>query len=237
MLEVIGAGATAKSEIDWYNVVWMRSSEYKALLNEIDNIHSSGRDCPSVTTERRSEFSTSWMNQMITLLLRDLQVHWRDPTYMISKIMLAIVSGLFFGFSFWKTKDTIQGTQNKLFAIFSTMLLSFSLALQLQVPFINMRTIYEIRERPSRMYSFTALLTSQILAELPFNALASALMLFILFWLVGFASNRMGYTYLVMGVFYPIYFTTIGQAIAGMAPEANLAGILLGVLFSFVIML
>jgi ATP-binding cassette subfamily G (WHITE) protein 2 (SNQ2) len=47
----------------------------------------------------------------------------------------------------------------------------------------------------------------------------------------------MGYTFLVMGVFYPIYFTTIGQAIAAMAPDASVAGILFSALFSLVVIL
>jgi hypothetical protein len=43
-----------------------------------------------------------------------------------------------------------------------TLFNSVPLSNQLQVPFINMRNIYEIREHPSRMYSWTALVTSQM---------------------------------------------------------------------------
>lgn len=44
-----------------------------------------------------------------------MQAHWRDPTYIVSKIALNIVAGLFIGFTFWQAKDSMQGTQNKLF--------------------------------------------------------------------------------------------------------------------------
>jgi ABC-type multidrug transport system permease subunit len=40
--------------------------------------------------------------------------YWRDPTYLMSKLSLNIIGGLFIGF-FFKSKDTIQGTRNKLF--------------------------------------------------------------------------------------------------------------------------
>lgn len=84
-------------------------------------------------------------------------------------------------------------------------------ASQLQVPFINARTIYEIREKPSRMYSWTALITSQLLIEIPWNVFASTLMFCCWYWTVGFDSSRAGYSYLMIGIIYPIYYTSIGQ--------------------------
>lgn len=41
--------------------------------------------------------------------------HWRDPTYTRAKLALNIVAALFIGFTFFKAKDSIQGTQNKIF--------------------------------------------------------------------------------------------------------------------------
>lgn len=70
---------------------------------------------PPVETTLKSTFATSWLYQVATLLQRDMQAHWRDPTYIVSKIALNIVAGLFIGFTFWQAKDSMQGTQNKLF--------------------------------------------------------------------------------------------------------------------------
>lgn len=63
---------------------------------------------------------------------------------------------------------------------------SVPLANQLQVPYIQIRSVYEIRERPSRMYNWTALITSQILVEIPWNILGSTLFFFCWYWTVGF---------------------------------------------------
>ena len=79
------------------------------------------------------------------------------------------------------------------------------------VPFINMRNVYEIRERPSRMYSWTALLTAQILVEIPWNILSATIMFLAWFWTVGFDTSRGGYTFLLLSVMNPIYYGTIGQ--------------------------
>ncbi|EEB99827.1 hypothetical protein MPER_00395, partial [Moniliophthora perniciosa FA553] len=58
--------------------------------------------------------------------------------------VLCIFAGIFIGFSFFKAKDTQQGTQNKLFAIFMATIISVPLVNQLMGVFINMRNIYEI---------------------------------------------------------------------------------------------
>ena len=114
---------------------------------------------------------------------------------------------------------------------------SVPLANQLQVPFINTRNIYEIRERPSRMYSWSALVTSQILVEMPWNILGSSLFFLCWFWTVGFPSDRGGYTSLMYCVVFPMYYSTIGQAVAAMSPNAEIAALLFSFFFSFVLTL
>jgi ATP-binding cassette, subfamily G (WHITE), member 2, SNQ2 len=115
--------------------------------------------------------------------------------------------------------------------------LSVPLSNQLQIPFLATRAIYEIRERPSRMYSWTALITAQILVEVPWNILGSTLYFLTWYWTSRFTTERAGYAYLGIGVLLPIYYTTIAQAIASMAPNAEVAAILFGFLFSFVLTL
>jgi len=87
------------------------------------------------------------------------------------------------------------------------------------------------------MYNWTALIVSQILVEIPWNILCSSFFFFCWYWSVGFPSERTGYTYLMYGVVFPIYYTTIAQAVASMAPTAQIASILFSALFSFVVIL
>lgn len=114
MLDVIGAGATATSEQNWYDI-WKAAPESVAIQEEVDKIHTEGRSRPAVTTELHSEFATPWFYQAWQLLKRDAEAHWRDPTYIMAKLVLNAVGGLFIGFTFFKAKDSQQGTQNKLF--------------------------------------------------------------------------------------------------------------------------
>ncbi|KIJ59901.1 hypothetical protein HYDPIDRAFT_32776 [Hydnomerulius pinastri MD-312] len=236
MLDVIGAGATASSTVDWHDV-WRSSPESSELQLQIERIHMEGRARPALDSGslQHSEFATSWMNQLFALTQRGLQSYWRNPTYILAKVVLNIAGGLLIGFTFYRTKDTLQGTQNKLFSIFMSTVLSVPLAQQLQSMFIDIRSVYEIRERPSRTYSWTALITSQILIEIPWNIFASSLFFFCWYWTVGYDSSRAGFTYLIYAVAFPLYYTTVGQAVAAMAPTAFIASLLFSTLFSFVI--
>lgn len=114
MLDVIGAGATANTSVDWHNV-WRLSPEAAALEDELGRIHTEGRSRPVVQTELRTQFATSWKHQTIALTQRNFQAYWRNPTYLMGKLVLNIAGGLLIGFTFYNTKDSLQGTQNKLF--------------------------------------------------------------------------------------------------------------------------
>jgi ATP-binding cassette subfamily G (WHITE) protein 2 (SNQ2) len=75
---------------------------------------------------------------------------------------------------------------------------------QLQVPYIKMRSIYEIREQPSRMYAWSALVTSQLMVEIPLNIINSSIFFLCWYWTVGFDSNRGAYTYLFLSFLMPL---------------------------------
>ncbi|KIY47285.1 pleiotropic drug resistance ABC transporter [Fistulina hepatica ATCC 64428] len=234
MLDVIGAGATAEVAENWYEI-WQHSSEATTLENDIQRIHAEGRRGDCIKTAQKTQFATPWWYQAKELIKREAAFHYRDPTYLMAKLVLNIVAGLFIGFTFFKAKDSQQGTQNKLFAMFMSTIISVPLAQQLQSIFLDMRSVYEIRERPSRMYSWTALVTSQIFVEIPWNMLGSTLYFLCWYWTVGYPTSRAGYQYLMMGILFPWYYTTVSQSVAAMSPNKEIASILFSFLFSFVL--
>ena len=92
MLDVIGAGATATSEQDWHDI-WEHSKEAAELQREVDQIHDDGLNRPPVETTLHSEFAASWGYQTVELLIRAAQRHWRDPSYLLAKLVLNVVGG------------------------------------------------------------------------------------------------------------------------------------------------
>jgi ATP-binding cassette subfamily G (WHITE) protein 2 (SNQ2) len=224
MLDVIGAGATAVSTTDWYSV-WKCSPEAAQLQDHINDLHEQGRSHSRQLNDRYSVFATSWLHQFVALTHRNFQAYWRNPTYIRSKFLLNIAGGLLVGFTFFQANDSLQGTQNKLFSVFLSLVLCVPLIHQLMAVYIDIRTVYEIRERPTRMYNWTALVMSQLIAELPWNMLSSAMFFFCWYWTVGYPTYRAGYSFLVLSVAFPFYYTTLGQGIASMSPTAPVASV------------
>ncbi|THU84714.1 hypothetical protein K435DRAFT_843559 [Dendrothele bispora CBS 962.96] len=218
MLDVIGAGATAKSIIGWYSL-WV-ASQATALQTQIERIHGEGRKKKIVETTQHSEFAMPWIHQLWELFKRDMQSHYRNPTYLMSRFVLSIFAGFFIEFSFFKSKNTQQGTQNKFFSIFMSTIISVPLANQLQVIYINV-----VRSVNAQVVL--------LLVEIPWNIIGSSF-LFCWYWTVGYPSSRDG-IHLSHGVNFPVYYTTIGQAAASMSPNAEIAALLCSSIFSFVI--
>ncbi|KAG1802579.1 ABC-2 type transporter, partial [Suillus variegatus] len=163
--------------------------------------------------------------QFVTLTHRNFQAYWRNPTYIRAKFVLSIFGGLLMGFTFFQANDSLQGTQNKLFSIFLALVLCVPLTHQIMAVYIDICTVYEIREHPSRMYNWTALVMSQLVAEFPWNVTGSAMFFFCWYWTVGFPTARAGYTFLILTITFLLYYTTFGHGIASMPPTAPVASI------------
>lgn len=114
ILEVIGAGATAVADRDWHEA-WLNSHEHEQLEEDINRIHTEGRKRPPVERSFHGSYATPWIFQAQILTRRQYASYWRDPSYLLSKLMLNTIGGLFIGFTFFKSGTSIQQNQDKLF--------------------------------------------------------------------------------------------------------------------------
>lgn len=103
--------------------------------------------------------------------------------------------------------------------------------------FIESRTVYEVRERPARMFTWTAFLISEILIEIPRTMLGASLLFFCWYWTSGFDSSRLGFSFLFYCIVFPLYYTTFQLAIAVISPNGVIASALMSVLFAFILIL
>jgi ATP-binding cassette, subfamily G (WHITE), member 2, SNQ2 len=89
MLDVIGAGATATSTIDWHDA-WKKSAESSALRADLDRIHEEGRSRPPIAQVNHGSYASSWFFQFYNLYMRANRQYWREPSYLFSKLALNI---------------------------------------------------------------------------------------------------------------------------------------------------
>lgn len=126
MLEVIGAGATAKATQD-YHSIWLASPESTRNLEEIAKVLTDSRAKGAVETTHNRKIATSWLYQVKENLNRLAKAYWRDPLYVMAKFVMCILGGIIMGFTFYKSNTSQQGSQNLLFVRLNPLRASFPL--------------------------------------------------------------------------------------------------------------
>ncbi|KAF4453657.1 ATPase [Fusarium austroafricanum] len=192
MLEVIGAAPGSHTEIDWHQV-WRESPEYQGVQTELQRLKAEGstRTEPhhDNNSEQYREFAAPFWEQLRIATVRVFQQFWRTPSYIYSKATLCIQVGLFIGLVFLNAPLSIQGLQNQMFAIFQVLTV-FGQLVQMQMPhFVTQRSLYEVRERPSKTYSWKVFMLSQVFAEMVWSSLMSVFLFVCLYYPVGFQKN------------------------------------------------
>lgn len=193
MLEAIGAAPGSHSEVDWFNA-WKESPEYAAVHKELERLEEAGDNTDAASSpvhDKTSykEFAAPLPAQLREVLGRVFQQYWRTPSYIYSKAALCILVALFIGLVFLNAPNSIQGLQNQMFAIFNILTVFGQLTQQSMPHFVVQRDLYEVRERPSKVYSWKIFMLSQIIVELPWNTLMAVFMFICWYYPVGLYRN------------------------------------------------
>ena len=193
MLEVIGAAPGTHTDIDW-NDTWRTSPEYKAVHDELDTLKNERPGLSRVRTRSKDkasyrQFAAPFWVQYKEVQKRVFEQYWRTPSYIYAKISLCTLAGLFIGFSFFNAKNTQQGLQNQLFGLFMLFTIFGQLTQQIMPLFVTQRALYEVRERPSKTYSWQSFMLSNIVAELPYNLVGATLLFFCWYYPIGLYNN------------------------------------------------
>ncbi|KAI9806468.1 MAG: hypothetical protein M1833_003655 [Piccolia ochrophora] len=261
MLEVIGAAPGSHSDIDWPEI-WRKSPEIKEIHAELEQMKRERVQIapPSATKDDKAsyrEFAASFPVQLFEVQSRVFQQYWRTPSYIYSKLGLCaasvsdpppnpesnhsnLVKSLFVGFSFFNAPNTQQGLQNQMFGIFLLFTIFGQLVQQIMPLFVTQRALYEVRERPSKAYSWKAFMLSNIFVELPWATLCAVIIFFCWYYPIGLYHNaeptnavteRGGLMFLFVVTFLLFASTFATMAIAGV-DTAETAGNLANLAFS-----
>ncbi|OQD76097.1 hypothetical protein PENDEC_c005G05946 [Penicillium decumbens] len=220
--------------VDWAQV-WNKSPEYDEVLAEVDRLHSlrHGSTHEPFEDDSNAEFAMPLYTQLWIVLGRCFQGYYRQPDYIYAKFILGIASGLFIGFSFWKADNSVQGFQNVLFSIFLLCTIFNTLVNQIMPRFVNQRSLYEVRERPSRIYSWKVFILSQILVEVPFQIALGVCSWASFYWSVfgtGQGAEQRGLIMLFIVQFF-IYAASMAQFVVSAIPEPTLGAMLATLMF------
>ncbi|EEU37330.1 uncharacterized protein NECHADRAFT_37125 [Fusarium vanettenii 77-13-4] len=194
MLQIIKPAHDDEETIDWHQV-WRDSPEFKDVKKELVRLNSLASTQPEGSSafadgdqSQHNEFVASFMTQFREVLIRTWKHFWRSPTYIWSKTSLIVLASLYLGFSF-NANNSIQGLQNQLFAIFMYLVLFGNINEQIMPMFVPQRALYEVRERPSKIYRWNTYILANILVEVVWNSFMAVIMYFCWYYPVGFVQN------------------------------------------------
>ncbi|TXT15780.1 hypothetical protein VHUM_00283 [Vanrija humicola] len=244
MLSAIGAAPGSHSDIDWHEA-WKASPERAAVREELARLkregQSAGDKSKSATDKSAySEFAAPFTVQLFEVLRRVFQQYWRTPSYIWAKIALSTISALYIGFSFYKAANSQQGLQNQLFSVFMMFTIFGQLVQQIMPNFVIQRSLYEVRERPSKTYSWIVFMLSNIIVEIPWSLLCGTLFFFCWYYPIGYYRNavptdavheRGALMWLYTEVFM-IFTSTFSTAVVAGIELAETAGNIANLMFS-----
>ncbi|KAJ4360097.1 uncharacterized protein N0V89_000656 [Didymosphaeria variabile] len=226
MLEVVNAGKNDQGE-DWHDV-WKRSDMRQIVEQDIERIHEdkkheevAGSDDPTA----KSEFAMPFGQQVSEVTYRVFQQYWRMPSYVFAKFGLGIAAGLFIGFSFYKANSSQAGMQIVLFSAFMLTTIFTTLVQQIQPLFITQRELYEVRERPSKAYSWKAFMIANVIVELPYQIM-TGILIWACFYYPVVGANQSGQRQglvLLFSMQLLIYASSFAQMTIAALPDAQTA--------------
>ncbi|UKZ61537.1 uncharacterized protein TrAtP1_002800 [Trichoderma atroviride] len=175
MLEIVNKGMNDKGE-EWPSV-WKAGSEFEKVQAELDRIHEEklAEGSGAEDAAGQSEFATTFGIQLWEVTFRIFQQYWRMPTYIFAKFLLGTAAGLFIGFSFFDANSSLAGMQNVIFSVFMVTTIFSTIVQQIQPLFVTQRSLYEVRERPSKAYSWKAFILANVFVEIPYQIIMGIL--------------------------------------------------------------
>ncbi|KAJ4109141.1 ATP-binding cassette transporter snq2 [Fusarium oxysporum] len=210
------------TKVDW-NQEWVESEEAQKMLEEIDGlkrVRSSATEGVVSSNKEHSEFAAPTWLQTVELTKRMFRQHWRDPSYIYGKFFIAVIFGIFNGFTFWKLGYTMQDMQNRMFTCFLIVTVPPTIVNGVVPKFFTNMALWQAREYPSRIYGWFAFCTANIVSDIP-AAVVSAVLYFVLwYWPTGLPteSSVSGYTFLMTLLIF-LFMTSWGQWICAFAPS------------------
>ena len=136
--------------------------------------------------------------------------------------------------------NTLQGLQNQLFAIFLLLTIFANFAQQILPNFVTQRSLYEVRERPSKTYPWQVFILSNIIVEIPWNILMAVLVFVCWYYPIGLRQNALeadqvaerGVLMLLFILAFLIFSSTFTHMVISGVDTAEAAGNITNLLFS-----
>lgn len=210
---------------EFWNKQWLESEQNKQLADEIQRIkHERGvaaaQEQENSGGAKPDEFAASVVEQTTLLTKRMFIKQWRQPSYVYGKLFVAVLIGIFNGFTFWQLGNTVEDMQSRMFTSFLVLLFLPATMNAVLPKFFMDRALWEAREYPSRIYGWVAFCSASIISEIPSAVVSSVLYWVLWYFATGLPtdSSTAGFVFLMTLLFF-LFQTSWAQWICAFAPS------------------
>lgn len=162
--------------VDWNNE-WKNSEQNKEMLAELNRLKEERSKEVDQSDNKKQEFAFAapvWL-QTYLLTKRTFIAYWRDPSYLYGKLFVAVIIGIFNGFTFYMLQNSVASLQSRMFSAFLILLIPPTIVNGVLPKFYMARSLWEAREHPSRIYNWFAFCTAQVVTSIPWAVVSSVL--------------------------------------------------------------
>jgi ABC-type multidrug transport system ATPase subunit/ABC-type multidrug transport system permease subunit len=208
------------TRINW-DKEWRNSENSAEVLKEIERLKSTRQQTRKEEgAHEEREFAAPVWVQTTMLTRRVFTQYWRDPSYLYGKLFVAVIIGIFNGFTFYMLGNSIGDMQNRMFTSFLIILIPPTIVNGVVPKFYQNMALWQARELPSRIYGWVAFCTAQILGEIPISIVSGLLYWLLWYYPAGLPtdSSTAGYVFL-MSVLFFLFTSSWGQWICAFAPS------------------
>ena len=218
---VKGGKRKDKKRLDWA-AEWSKSSENADRLKEIASMidERSSKAAPRADAGTERAFASPLWLQCYMLTKRMFTQHWRNPSYLYGKLFVAVIIGVFNGFTFYNLGETVADMQNRMFTSFLILLIPPVVVNGVVPTFYQNLALWLYRENPSRIYNWFAFCTASVITEIPMAIVSS-----VIYWLLWYFptglprdSATAGYVFWMVMLFF-LFQASWGQWICAFAPS------------------
>ncbi|KAL1091252.1 hypothetical protein V6Z11_D07G144300 [Gossypium hirsutum] len=227
MLEVTNPSSEAELGVDFAHI-YKESHLYhrrnKELVQEL-RVPAQG----SKELHFSTRFSQNRWEQFKACLWKQHLSYWRNPTYNLGRMILAMVSSVLYGALLWNKGQKVDNDQDLFNIMGSTYVFMVCIGasnLFSALPIITSQRTIEYRERFVGMYSSKVHSLAQVIIEIPYVFLEATLFLIISYPTV----NLYGSAFKVSWYCYNIFCTLLtykymGMAIVSLSPTYQMASV------------
>jgi len=206
--------------------IWDSSPESTAVVEEIEAIITTRKDQPVSRELRTLEYAMPLSVQIAAVTSRVWRHYWRDASYGFSKVFSNLSMALIGGVLFLNSGETVLELQSRTFAVFVVLILSPLILTGVQPKFLQFRTLYETRERNSKIYSAPAWITAMVVVEIPYAILGSIFFFLPWYYMIGLPkdSSRAGYAFFLV-MLMNVWIPHIAMWIAAVCPDLTIISV------------